>query len=122
MRSSVSFGLEALHAVATSVLTPAFLRPRYGWRRVEGWRAGRAGLVLLKRDPAFGPRLQHRGQHAPGLLGFVAPDRQGAVPVQDVHQHAAVGWQLGRGELRFQGQRRKVGWPSCWRSCWRFAY
>jgi hypothetical protein len=43
--------------------------------------------------------VQHRRHNFPTELGFVASDRSGAVPLENVEEHVAVGRQLARDEI-----------------------
>src|SRR5262245_18556483 len=70
-------------------------------RRVGGGgRAVRARRVLEEGNPSLGPGIEDRRDDPPGLLCLVVPDRQGAVPLQDLEQQAPVGWHSLRGESR----------------------
>ena len=88
-------------------------------RATPGWglralRPARPGRVLLQRHLVALPRLQHRLDDPPQLLGLVAPDGQRRVALQDLLEQQAVGRQLLGGERRCRAptRSRSKGSPS----------
>src|SRR5215218_9558569 len=77
-----------LHSHALRV--PAFVaRPLRRERRLV--RAVRACGVLEKRYQTFLPGIQYRLGHSPGFFGFVGPDKEGVVALEQVKEEAFVG-------------------------------
>ena len=67
--------------------------------RLRALRPARPGGILLQRHLVALPRLQHRLDDPPQLLGLVAADGQRRVAFQDLLEQQAVGRQLLGGEL-----------------------
>src|SRR5262245_2675733 len=65
-------------------------------------RAVGARRVLEEGNPSLGPGIEDGRDDPPGLLRLIVPDRQGAVPLQDLEQQARIGWQAPRGEIDAQ--------------------